>query len=151
MDKEALLSSIWEEAERIAKDRFRIIRGVLICFVLILSYAFLLFHFYLSPNFWVINSWPLYLLYSVLFSLSFFLPTGKISKERVEKVFHQISKVRAKNCFNDVNNLSEKVAQEILELNALKTVSSLYSEIQKERLENLLEKERELKKELGCE
>lgn len=150
MDKEALLLSIWEEAERIAKYRFRIIKGSLICFAVILLHAFLLFHFYSSPSFWVINSWPLYLLYSVLFSLSFFLPTGKISKERVEKVYYQISKVRAKNCFNDVNNLSEKVAQEILELNALKTISSLYSEILKENLEDLTEEERELKKELDC-
>ena len=137
MEKNEMLSQLWNEAEKITKARLIIIRICVTGLVIILSYVVLMLYFYPSPNSWVVTSWPLYLFYLVLFLLSIFSPTGQISKEKIEIAFYPLAIKAAQEHVNKVAFIYKKVINENLDLEALKTLNDIYSEILKENTEQM--------------
>ena len=137
MKKEELLSKLWAEAERKAKARLKIIRICLIGFAVILSYVVLMFHFYSSPNSWVVTSWPLYFVYFMFILLAVLLPVDKISKEKIEMAFYQVVNEAAQDVADRVNFYCDKATRENLELKELKTKNDLLAEILNENTEQI--------------
>ena len=133
MEKSEFVSKLWEQAETRAKNKIRIKRLCVVLSVIVSITLVMAYSNYREYDYWPDSILqPLDLICIVLLSLSFFLPTGKISKEKTEQAFYQLTNEAAQDHVNEVERRVKKLSKQTLKLEELEIEGKFYSEILEE-------------------